>query len=79
MSRVARFAVELLLIGLWAGGLLVAVIVAAQQIVDDEKVQYFVIGYYVAIHNDLVRWIWRRLSIEEKEVGSVQKHRTHHG
>lgn len=27
---------------------------------------YFVIGYYVAIHNDLARWIWKRLGIERK-------------
>ena len=76
--RGARFAVKLLLLGLLAGGLFVAVIVAAQQLFDDEKAQYFVIGYYVAIHHDLVRWIWTRLSVEEKEVGSIQKHRTRH-
>ena len=66
MRSAVRFAVELLLLGLLAGGLLVAAIVAAQQVFDDEKVQYFVIGYYAAIHSGLVRWIWKRLRIEKE-------------
>ena len=57
MRSAVRFAVELLLLGLLAGG---------QQVFDDEKVQYFVIGYYAAIHSGLVRWIWKRLRIEKE-------------
>jgi hypothetical protein len=64
MRAVARFAIEILLLGILAGGLLFATIGIAKQI-DDEKTRYFVIGYYVAIHNDLVRWIWKRLRIEK--------------
>lgn len=47
---------------------MVAAIVIAQQIFTDEKLQYFVIGYVAAIHNDLVRWIWKRLRIEKAEI-----------
>jgi hypothetical protein len=60
-----RVAIEMLLLFLLGIGMLIGVIVAAQQI-DDEKVQYFVIGYYVAIHHDLVKWIWKRLGIEKE-------------
>ena len=57
-TRLGRFAIETLLFGLLAMGLMIVVVVAANQI-DDEKVQYFVIGYYVAVHNGLVRWVWK--------------------
>lgn len=67
MKRFARTIGELFLLGLLAGILLVAVI-AASLLIDDEKVQYFVIGYYVAIHNSVAIWIWRRLGIEKKDV-----------
>jgi len=66
MKNFARTIAELLLFGLLAGVLLVAVIAGAQQIFDDEKTQCFVIGYYVAIHNNLVPWIWKRLGVERK-------------
>ena len=67
MKSVARTVGELLLLGLLAGLLLVAVIAITRQIFDDEKAQYFVIGFYVANHNDLARWIWKRLRIEREE------------
>ena len=66
MKSFARTLGELLLLGLLAGILLIAVIAGTRQIFDDEKTQYFVIGYYVAIHNDLARWIWKRLGLERK-------------
>jgi len=56
---------ELLLLGVLAGLLLIAVIVITRHVFDDEKAQYFVIGYYCAVHNDLARWIWKRLGIEK--------------
>ena len=34
--------------------------------IDDEKVRYFVIGYYVAVHNGLVRWIWKKLGVAKE-------------
>jgi hypothetical protein len=64
-AAIARFAIETLLFGLLAMGMLLGVIVTANQI-DDEKVRYFVIGYYVAIHNGLVRWIWKKLGVEKE-------------
>ena len=65
MKSFARAIGELLLLGVLAGILLGAVIAITQQIFDDDKVQYFVFGYYVAIHSDLARWIWKRLRIEK--------------
>lgn len=67
MKSFARSIGELLLLGVLAGILLAAVIAITQQIFDDEKVQYFVFGYYAAIHIDLARWIWKRLRIEREE------------
>ena len=48
-----------------AGGVLFVAIAAARCFIDDEKTQFFVIGYYCAIHNGLVRWIWKKLRIEK--------------
>ncbi len=31
--------------------------------VDNEKTQYFVIGYYGAIHAGQRRWIWKKSKI----------------
>ena len=61
MKRFAHTIGALLLLGGLAGLLLIAVIAITRQLFDDEKSQYFVIGYYVANHNDLARWIWNRL------------------
>jgi len=66
MRSAVRFAIELLLLGLLAGALFVAVIVVVQRLIDDEKVQYLVIGYYAATHSDLARWIWKRLRIKKE-------------
>lgn len=63
--KYARTIGELLLLGVLAGVLLIAVIAITRYVFDDEKAQYFVIGYYAAMHNDLVRWIWKRLGIEK--------------
>jgi hypothetical protein len=63
--RTARHAVEIVLLMLLAGGMLLAAIAAARCFIDDEKTQFFVIGYYCAIHNGLVRWIWKKLRIEK--------------
>ena len=65
MKSFARSAVEALLLFLLSGTVFVAAVVAAQQIFTDEKVQYFVVGYVAAIHNDLVRWIWKHLRVEK--------------
>jgi hypothetical protein len=58
MKRVARFLVETLGLFVLGAGMLLGVILAAKQIAD-EKLRYFVIGYYVAIHHDLVLRIWK--------------------
>jgi sensor domain CHASE-containing protein len=68
MKGATRFAVESLLLFLLSGAILVTVVVTSQQIFTDEKIQYFVIGYVAAIHNDLVRWIWKRLRVEKAEI-----------
>ena len=60
-----RFAVETTLLMLLAGGMLLAAIAAARHLIADEKTQFFVIGYYCAIHNGVVRWIWKKLRIEK--------------
>ena len=65
MKKYLRTIGELLGLALLAGLLLIAVIVIARYVFDDEKAQYFVIGYYCAVHNDLARWIWKRLGIEK--------------
>lgn len=57
MRHAARFAIEMALLFLLAGFLLLGAITVVRQLVTDEKVQYFCIGYYAAIHGDLVRWI----------------------
>lgn len=62
--NVARFLVDMLGLFLLGAGMLILVIVGAQHL-PNEKLQYFVIGYYVAIHRDLVLWIWRKLGIEK--------------
>ena len=67
MKRGVRFVVEGLLLFIMSAALLVGAIFVARQIFDDEKTQYFVIGYYAAIHTDLARWIWKRLPIEKQE------------
>ena len=63
--RAARFVVEIVLFMLLAGGMLLAAIAAARCLIDDEKTQFFVVGYYCAIHNGVVRWIWKKLRIEK--------------
>ncbi len=65
MRGVVRFAIETVLLMLLAGGMLIAAIAVARHVFDDEKTQYFAIGYYVAIHGSLVRWIWKKLRIEK--------------
>lgn len=67
MNGMVRSGAELLLLAGLAGVLLIAVIAATRFVFDDEKSQYFVIGYYCAIHNDLARWIWKRLRFEKQE------------
>ena len=64
-ARFGRFAIETVLLMLLAGGMLILTVWAARQIFTDEKTQYFTIGYYVAIHNGLVKWIWKKLRIEK--------------
>jgi hypothetical protein len=61
----------MLALAVLAGGMLVAAIVAANQI-DDEKIRYFVIGYYVAIHHGLVRWLWKKLRVEKNVRGHAE-------
>jgi hypothetical protein len=63
--RTARFAIEIVLFMLLAGGILFLAIAAARCFIEDEKMQFFVIGYYCAIHNGVVRWIWKKLRIEK--------------
>ena len=58
-----RTAIELLLLLVLGAGMLIAAIAVAL-LLPDEKLQYFVLGYYVAVHHDLVLRIWRRLGIE---------------
>lgn len=65
MRGIARFAIETLLLMALAAGMLIAVIAGVRRIFADEKTQYFMIGYYIAIHSDLVRWVWKKLRIEK--------------
>lgn len=60
-----RFAIETALLMLLAGVLLLAAIAATRYLIDDEKTQFFVIGYYCAIHNGVVRWVWKKLRVEK--------------
>lgn len=64
MRGAFRFAIETVLLMVLAGGMLVVAILGTR-LIDDEKVRYFVLGYYMAIHNDLVRWIWKKLRVEK--------------
>jgi hypothetical protein len=64
LRAAVRFAIEILLLGILAGCLLLVVVELAK-LIGDEKSRYFVIGYYVAIHNRVVRWIWKHLRIEK--------------
>lgn len=73
MKKYARTIGELFLLGLLAGLLLIVVVVSTRHIFDDEKTQYFVIGYYCAVHNDLARWIWKRLGLEKKSDDTARK------
>ncbi len=73
MKKYAHTIGELFLLGLLAGLLLIVVVVSARHIFDDEKTQYFVIGYYCAVHNNLARWIWKRLGLEKKSDDTAQK------
>lgn len=66
VKKHARTLGELLLLGALAGLLLVVVVAMAQHVFDDEKTEYFVIGYYAAVHKDLALWIWKRLGVEKK-------------
>lgn len=73
MKSFARTLGELLLFALLAGLLLIVVIVITRQIFDDDKAQYFVIGYYVAMHANLAIWIWKRLGIEKTQDSDEEK------
>jgi hypothetical protein len=64
MRGIARFMIETVLLMLLAGGMLIIAILVTRQIFSDEKIQYFTIGYYLAIHNDLVKGIWKRSGAE---------------
>jgi hypothetical protein len=59
-----RFLAETFGLMALSAAMLLAVIVGVRQFADD-RLQYFLLGYYVAIHNDLVRRIWKRLRIEK--------------
>ena len=59
MKGAMRVVFESLLLFLLSGAVFVAVVVIAPQIFADENLQYFVVGYVAAIHNDLVHWIWK--------------------
>ena len=65
MKKVLRFALETVLFGLIAAAMMFGVIWGARRFIDDEKMQYFTIGYYLAIHRDVVRWIWKKTGIEK--------------
>ncbi len=67
MKSLLRFALETVVLMLLAGAMLVGAIAATRRIFDDEKTQYFVIGYYVAVHNSLVLWVWKKLRIEKSQ------------
>ena len=70
--RVVRVAVESVLLMLLAGIMLVVAIVATRHVfADDEKAQYVTIGYYGAIHHDLVRWVWRKLRVDRIDAGKT--------
>lgn len=64
MKSAVRFLVEMLGLFVLGAGMLLGVILVAKQI-SDEKLRYFVIGYYVAIHHDLVLRIWKKLGVEK--------------
>jgi hypothetical protein len=62
-----RFIAELLAYLALSIVLCLGVVVVARAIVGDTRTQYFVFGYYIANHNDLVRRIWKRLRIEKAD------------
>lgn len=65
LRDVVRLLVEMLDLFVLGMTMLILAIVGAKQL-PDEKLQYFVIGYYVAIHHDLVLWMWKKLGIDKK-------------
>jgi hypothetical protein len=65
VRRVLRVALETVLFGLLAAVMLLGVIWVARRVIDDVKVQYFTIGYYVAVHRAVVLWLWKKTGIEK--------------
>lgn len=63
--KVLRFMLEAVLFIALATAMILGMIAATRWIVDDVKVQYLMIGYYLAIHRDVVLWIWKKTGIEK--------------
>jgi hypothetical protein len=64
IKAIARVAIEMILFTVLAAGMLLGVIWGSS-FISDENTRYFVIGYYVAVHANLARWIWKKLGIEK--------------
>ena len=67
MKGGARFALESLLLFLLSGAVFGAVIIATRQLFTDERGLFVLVIYVMALHHDLVRWIWKRLRIEKAD------------
>ena len=65
MKGALRFAIESLLLFLLSGAIFTVIIVVAKQIFTDGRGLFVLFVYVVTIHNDLVRWIWKRLRSEK--------------
>ena len=67
MKEAARFAIESLLLFLLSGAIFTVVIVATKQLFTDERALFVIVVYVMALHHDLVRWIWKRLRVERAD------------
>ena len=67
MKVALRVAIEALLLFLLSGAVFGAVIIATKQLFTDERGLFVLVVYVMALHHDLVRWIWKRLRIEKAD------------
>ena len=67
MKGAARFALESLLLFLLSGTIFGVVIVVAKQLFTEERGLFVLVVYVMALHHDVVHWIWKRFRIEKAE------------
>lgn len=64
MKKVVRFVMETIGKILSAGLLLLLAVTIIRHVFDDEKIQFFAFGYYMAFHHKVAPWVWRRIGLE---------------